>query len=212
VLKALGAPAPRDHFRLLATEKQCAAGLTNAASDAAAVVMQGAPPSAAMPNEQAVEPPTEATAAHLDDAAVAQLLPGAESTDVVKMLSGTDDDEAVLYESDDDGVDAEPLAPASSQQPPARSDALGSPRGEAAAQPRRSRWVGSKPAAHAPGLSVARQGARRRRRSPQLRAWPPARIAEDQQLYAAGRQSSTGALLHLGWSCAAHAAASMDKP
>jgi hypothetical protein len=174
-LKALGALLRVTTSRLLAAEQQSAGGLTNAASDAAAVVMQGATPSTAMPNEQAVEPPTEATAAHLDDAAVAQLLPGAESTDVVQMLSGTDDDEAVLYESDDDGLDAEPLAPASSQQPPSRSDALGSLRGEAAPQPRRSRWVGSKPAAHTLGLSVARQGARRRRRSQQLRAWPPAR-------------------------------------
>lgn len=76
-----------------------------------------------------------------DDAAVAQLLPGAESA-IAQMLSGDDDDEAALYESDDEGIDGEPHLLSPAGQHASASTALGSLRESSAAhQHLRNRWV-----------------------------------------------------------------------
>lgn len=91
----------------------------------------------------------------VDDAAVAQLLPAPGSA-VAEILSGDDDDEAVLYESDDGGFDAEePLEPAAVDQYGQET-----PRKGPAAHRRRDRWGScaiSPPPARAAGFLVRSQ-------------------------------------------------------
>lgn len=71
----------------------------------------------------------------VDDAAVAQLLPAPGSA-VAEILSGDDDEEAVLYESDDGGYDVEVQPEAAAGEQPGQ----GTPRKGSAAHRRRDRW------------------------------------------------------------------------
>ncbi len=87
----------------------------------------------AMPEELEPAASVEVPKARLDDdAAVAQLLPVAESA-IAQMLSGDDDDEAALYESDDEGIDANVHLLSPAGQHASASAALGSLRESSAA-------------------------------------------------------------------------------